>query len=46
MNLNNSIISKIQSGAIKYFYLKSDSNNASTYFKCESNAKIEITYTK
>ncbi|MDU3338210.1 phage tail spike protein [Paraclostridium bifermentans] len=46
VNLNNSIISKIQSGAIKYFYLKSDSNNASTYFKCESNAKIEITYTK
>ncbi|GAA0703225.1 hypothetical protein GCM10008904_10120 [Paraclostridium ghonii] len=46
VNLNSSIISKIQSGAIKYFYLKADSNNAATYFKCESNAKIEITYTK
>lgn len=46
VNLSSSIVSKIQSGAIKYFYLKSDSNNASTYFKCESNAKIEITYTK
>lgn len=44
--LSSSIIQKIQSGAIKYFYLKADSNNASTYFKCESNPKIEITYTK
>lgn len=44
--LSSSVIQKIQSGAIRYFYLKADSNNASTYFKCESNAKIEITYTK
>ena len=44
--LNSSIVQKIQSGAIKYFYLKEDSNNTSTYFKCESNAKIELTYTK
>lgn len=44
--LSSSVIQKIQSGAIKYFYLRADSNNASTYFKCESNAKIEITYTK
>ena len=46
VSLSSSIIQKIQSGAIKYFYLKADSNNTATYFKCESNAKIEITYTK
>lgn len=46
VSLSSSVISKIQSGAIKFFYLKADSNNTSTYFKCESNAKIEITYTK
>ena len=46
VNLSSAIISKIASGAITYFYLKADSNNTATYFKCESNAKIEITYTK
>lgn len=46
VSLSSSIIQKIQSGAITYFYLKADANNTSTYFKCESNAKIEITYTK
>ena len=46
VSLNSSIISKIASGAITYFYLKADSNNTATYFKCESNPKIEITYTK
>lgn len=46
VTLNSSIISKIASGAIRYFYLRADSNNTSTYFKCESNPKIEITYTK
>ena len=46
VSLSSSIIQKIQSGAITYFYLKADSNNTATYFKCESNAKIEITYTK
>lgn len=46
VSLSSAIITKIQSGAIKYFYLKADSNNAATYFKCESNPKIEITYTK
>lgn len=46
VSLSSSIIQKIQSGAIKYFYLKADANNASTYFKCERNCKIEITYTK
>ena len=46
VSLSSSIIQKIQSGVIKYFYLKADSNNTATYFKCESNAKIEITYTK
>ena len=45
VSLSSSIIQKIQSGAITYFYLKADSNNKATYFKCESNAKIEITYT-
>ena len=45
VNLSSAIIQKIQSGAITYFYLKADSNNDSTYFKCQSNAKIEITYT-
>lgn len=44
--LSSAIISKIASGAITYFYLKADANNAATYFKCESNPKIEITYTK
>ena len=46
VSLTSSIIQKIQSGAIRYFYLKADANNASTYFKCERNCKIEITYTK
>lgn len=46
VSLSSAIISKIASGAITYFYLKADSNNTATYFKCESNAKIEITYTK
>lgn len=46
VSLSSAIISKIASGAIKYFYLKADSNNTATYFKCESNPKIEITYTK
>lgn len=46
VSLSSSIIQKIQSGAIKYFYLKADANNQSTYFKCERNCKIEITYTK
>ena len=46
VSLSSSIIQKIQSGAITYFYLKADSNNTATYFKCERNAKIEITYTK
>ena len=46
VTLSSAIISKIASGAITYFYLKADSNNSATYFKCESNAKIEITYTK
>ena len=46
VSLSSSIIQKIQSGAIKYFYLKADANNSSTYFKCERNCKIEITYTK
>jgi phage minor structural protein len=43
--LSAAIVAKIQSGAIKYFYLKADTNSAATYFKCESNAKIELTYT-
>ena len=46
VSLSSSIIQKIQSGAITYFYLKADSNNSATYFKCERNCKIEITYTK
>lgn len=46
VSLSSSIIQKIQSGAIRYFYLKADANNPSTYFKCERNCKIEITYTK
>lgn len=46
VNLSSAIISKIASGAITYFYLKADANNTSTYFKCEANPKIEITYTK
>lgn len=46
VSLSSAVVSKIQSGAIKYFYLKADSNNTATYFKCESNPKIEITYTK
>ena len=46
VSLSSSIIQKIQSGAIKYFYLKADADNKSTYFKCERNCKIEITYTK
>ena len=46
VSLSSSIIQKIQSGAIKYFYLKADTDNKSTYFKCERNCKIEITYTK
>lgn len=45
VSLSSAIILKIQSGAITYFYLKADANNSSTYFKCQSNAKIEITYT-
>lgn len=46
VTLSSSIISKIASGAITYFYLKADANNTSTFFKCEANPKIEITYTK
>lgn len=45
VSLSSSIIEKIKNGSITYFYLKADSNNTATYFKCESNAKIEITYT-
>ena len=44
--LNSSVCQKIQSGVIKYFYLKADTSNAATYFKLLSNAKIEITYNK
>ena len=33
VSLSSSIIQKIQSGVIKYFYLKADSNNTATYFK-------------
>lgn len=46
VSLSSAVVSKIASGAITYFYLKADSNNAATFFKCESNPKIEITYTK
>lgn len=46
VTLSSAIISKIASGAITYFYLKADANNTSTFFKCEANPKIEITYTK
>lgn len=45
VSLSSSIIEKIKNGSITYFYLKADGNNTATYFKCESNAKIEITYT-
>lgn len=46
INLNSSVVSKIQSGAITYFYVKWDSNDASRYMRFETNAKLEITYTK
>lgn len=46
INLNSSVVSKIQSGAITYFYIKWDSNDASRYMRFETNAKLEITYTK
>ena len=46
VTLSSTIISKIASGAITYFYLKADANNTATFFKCEANPKIEITYTK
>lgn len=46
VSLSSAIISKIASGAITYFYLKADANNTATFFKCEANPKIEITYTK
>lgn len=46
VTLSSAIISKIASGAITYFYLKADANNTATFFKCEANPKIEITYTK
>lgn len=45
ITLNSTIISKIQSGAITYFYLKNDNNSVSTYMKMETLAKIEVTYT-
>ena len=43
--LSSAIVEKIKNGSITYFYLKADADNQSTFFKCESNAKIEITYT-
>lgn len=46
INLSSSVVSKIQSGAITYFYIKWDSNDASRYMRFETNAKLEITYTK
>lgn len=46
ITLSSSVVSKIQSGAITYFYIKWDSNDASRYMRFETNAKLEITYTK
>lgn len=46
ISIPSAVLTKIQSGAITYFYVKADSNNASTYIKYESNPKIEITYKK
>lgn len=44
VTLSSAVVEKIKNGTIKYFYLKADSNNTATYFKCESNAKIELSY--
>jgi phage minor structural protein len=46
VSLSSSIITKIANGTITYFYLQANTNNTATYIKCESNCKIEITYTK
>lgn len=46
ISIPSSILTKIQNGSVKYFYVKADSNNTATYIKYESNPKIEITYKK
>lgn len=44
ISLSSTIVSKIQSGAIKYFYVKADTSSQATYIKFESNVVLEITY--
>lgn len=46
VNIDSAMVTKIMNGTVTYFYLKADTNSTSTYFKCESNAQIQITYTK
>lgn len=44
ITLSSNIVAKIQTGAIKYFYVKADTSSQATYIKFESNIVLEITY--
>ena len=46
ISLSADIIQKIANGNITSFYVKWDSSDASRYIRFETNAKLEITYTK
>ncbi len=46
ISLSTDVIQKIANGIITSFYVKWDSSDASRYIRFETNAKLEITYTK
>ena len=46
ISLSTDVIQKIANGVITSFYVKWDSSDASRYIRFETNAKLEITYTK
>lgn len=42
--LLSDVVERIKNGTITFFYLKADDNNPATYFKCETNCRIELSY--
>ena len=46
ISLSTDVVQKIANGIITSFYVKWDSSDASRYIRFETNAKLEITYTK
>lgn len=46
ITLSAAVVGKIQSGAIKYFYVKYDSSTQNRYIKFESNVTLQLSYKK